>query len=168
MCTCCDLSIVLAQTASRVDSEPVINKYRLKQSELEKLVKIAQHIKTALLTRNAKCLCLCLWRRTQYKFAPCSWGLERSAGSTQRSHACRCGVSHATVGPGRTQQLRSHGHFEQSERESLLWQAQHVHASQCRCIGLATRGAISSRVCCRKCIACANSDATNHGTGIAS
>lgn len=105
VCACCDLSIVLAQTASRVDSEPMINKYRLKRLSWRGLSRL--HIKTALLTGKDKCLCLS--RRTQYMFAPCSWGLERSANSTRRNHAYCCVAAHAAVGPRMTQQLRCHG-----------------------------------------------------------
>lgn len=166
MCACCDLSVVLAQTASRVDSEPVINRFR--QSQAEKPVKTAQNVQAAQHIRVEKEFCVCLWRRTQYTFAPCSWSPARSADSTQRSHACRCVVVHAKVSLSKTQQPNSHGHFEQSERESLLWpEAGHVHASQCGCIGLAPRSAISSRVCCRRCIACATLGATSLGATMA-
>lgn len=50
--------------------------------------------------------------------APCSWGLEKSADSNQRSPACRSLAVDAQVDPDK-QQLKTYRRVERSEPKAL-------------------------------------------------
>lgn len=109
--TCCDLPVVLAQAPSRVHSEPVINQVH----------KAGQHKEANYFPAGCNRLNDSNDSerpRTQYMCALCSWDLEKSADSTQRSPACQSFAVDGQVDPHK-RQLKSYKHIERSERKAL-------------------------------------------------